>query len=258
VTVIVGFLGAGGAVMASDSQASEQDNTRYDAPKIWEDNGVLFGYSGNTAVLDPIQLALHQRFEGEDTSQSRWNMKVHLCEAIRPVLRGEYVNYVPAPPPGQVPAKLAGSLLVIGRDADGYWLADVDHNCLLTFHMQRGFHALGSGSHGAGVARGLLEHYDPNDRTIAELRLLAYRTVETCIRVSAMLGVGGSVQLWESTDGEPAFQRVTGEALDSVEYGVAAWMVIERESLKEAAGEEPENVPDVEQPAPLEEPEKSE
>jgi hypothetical protein len=89
VTVIVGFLGADGAVMASDSQASEQDNTRYDAPKIWEENGVLLGYSGNTAVLDPIQLALQQRLEGKDPSASRWMMKVHLCEAIRPVLVGE-------------------------------------------------------------------------------------------------------------------------------------------------------------------------
>jgi hypothetical protein len=240
VTVIVGFLGADGAVMASDSQASEQDNTRYDAPKIWEDNGV-------------------QRLEGKDTSQSRWNMKAHLCEAIRPVLVGEYANHVPAPPAGQVPAKLAGSLLAIGHDADGFWLADVDHNCLLTFHAQRGFHALGSGSHGAQVARGVLEHYDPSDRTIAELELLAYRTVETCIRVSAMLGVGGPVQLWESDDADPpGFRQVTGDALDSVAHGVDGWMVIERESLKEAAGEQPEDVPEVEQPTPLETGEKKE
>jgi hypothetical protein len=36
--------------MASDSQASEDDQTKFDIPKLWSDHGLLFGYSGNTAV----------------------------------------------------------------------------------------------------------------------------------------------------------------------------------------------------------------
>jgi hypothetical protein len=34
-TVVVGFVGTDGAVMASDSQASEYDKTKYDIEKLW-------------------------------------------------------------------------------------------------------------------------------------------------------------------------------------------------------------------------------
>jgi 20S proteasome alpha/beta subunit len=235
VTVVVGFLGADGAVMASDSQASELDRTKYDAPKIWADNGLLFGYSGNTAVMDPVQLALEEKLAGQDTSQSRWTVKKLLCEAIRPVLVGEYANYVPDPPAGQIPASLGGMLLVIGKDANGYWLLDIDHNNVGTFHPHRGFHAIGSGSAAAGVVRGLLEHYDPEARTVWHLKLIAHRSVGTCIRVLD-LGVGGEIQLWASTEEGDGFARVTDDDLRDVEHGISQWTVIERESLDNVMG----------------------
>jgi hypothetical protein len=84
-----------------------------------------------------------------------------LSSTIGPVLTGEYANYVPHPPPGQIPTRLAGSLLVIGREPSGYWLLDIDHGNVGTFHPERGFHAIGSGSAAAQVSRGLLEHSSP-------------------------------------------------------------------------------------------------
>lgn len=234
-TVVVGFLGAECAVMASDTQASEQDRTKYDAPKIWEDNGVLFSYSGNTAVMDPLQLAVHARLDGQDSSRSRWNVRNDLCAAIGPVLKGEYGNYVPQPPEGSIPAKLGGSLLAIGKDGAGYWLLDIDHNNVGTFHPHRGFHAIGSGSAAAGVALGLLEHYELEARTVWHLKLIAYRTVETCIRVLDV-GVGGEVHVWSSTEDQTGFEPVTDDPLRDVAHGVTQWTVIERESLDEVLG----------------------
>jgi len=232
-TVVVGFVGQDGAVMASDSQASELDQTKYEVQKLWTDGGLLFGYSGNTAVREPIAAALAKSLSGFDTSANRWHVKARLCGTIGPVLRGEYANYVPAPPPGQIPLELAGNLLVLGRDADGYWLLDINHGNVGTFHPERGFHAIGSGSAGAQVSRGLLEHYEPEARTVWHLQLMAYRTIQTCIRFLDA-HVGGAVQLWTMQDGTCA--EVTGDALEDVEHGVEQWTLIQKESLDEVLG----------------------
>lgn len=230
-TVIVGFVGDGCAVMASDSQASEEDQTKHEASKIWEDSGLLFGYSGNTAVGEPIAAALAAALPDIETNKSRWHIRAWLCEKVRNVLVGEYGNHVPAPPPGQIPTKLAGTLLVIGRDDDGYWLLDIDYNAVGTPHWERGFHAIGSGSAGAQTARALLEHYEPEARTLLHLKAIAFRTVDTCVRVLAT-GVGGEVQLWTGA-GEENFQQVTGPDLEDVAHGVEQWTLIEQESLDE-------------------------
>jgi 20S proteasome alpha/beta subunit len=253
-TLIVGFVGSDGAVMASDSQASEEDKTWHEVPKIWEESGLLFGYSGNTAVGDPITAALAQHLKDKDLHQNRWKIKALLCSITGPVMAGEYKNYVPKVEAGHVPGKLAGTLLVLGRDEDGYWLMDVNYNNVATFHDQRGFHAIGSGSAAAQMARGLLSHYEPAERRVKQLRLIAYRTVEACIG-HLDLGVGGAIQLWSSTDGGD-FTEASGEDLKEVAHGVSQWALIEQESLdkviRQAEGE-PEPKEESEVPEPFEE-----
>lgn len=234
-TVVAGYVGRDGAVIASDSQASEVDHTKYDVPKLWTERGLLLGYSGNTAVREPIAAALAERLKDFDTRANRWTVRARLCQITGAVLQGEYANYVPPPPAGQIPTALAGSLLVLGQDGDGYWLLDIDHSNAGTFHPERGFHAIGSGSTGAQVSRGVLEHYEPEARTVWHLQLIAYRTIQTCIRILDV-GVGGAVQLWTLQDG--TCTGVTGDALERVEHGVEQWTVIERESLDEVLGDQ--------------------
>lgn len=250
-TVVVGFIGESCAVMASDSQASEEDSTRHEIDKIWEESGLLFGYSGNTAVRAPIAAAISKSLESFDTSKNRWAVSAKLREAVGQVLTGEYANYVPRIQPGDnIPSKLAGVLLVIGRDSDGFWLLDIDANAVGTFHPERDFHAIGSGSIGAQTARALLEHYEPQGRTLLHLKLIAHRTLETCIRVVAF-GVGGEIQLW-TCDGTGGFEQIAGTDLEDVEHGVEQWTTIEQESLdrvlaqgeSKEADEVPEAVPE--------------
>jgi 20S proteasome alpha/beta subunit len=240
-TVVVGFIGDGCAVMASDSQASEEDRTKHEIDKIWEESGLLLGYSGNTAIRAPISGAISKAIEGFDTGKNRFTVRSKLCGAVAAVLTGEYANYVPRIQPGdQIPPKLAGTLLVVGRDKNGFWLLDIDANAVGTFHSERDFHAIGSGSIGAQTARALLEHYEPQERTLLHLKLIAYRTIETCIRVVAY-GVGGEIQLW-TCDGDGGFERVTGTDLEDAGHGVEQWTTIEQESLDRvlAQGEEKE------------------
>jgi 20S proteasome alpha/beta subunit len=52
-TVVVGFVGPDGAVMASDSEATESGHTRYDVEKIWACGALIMGYTGTTSVKQP-------------------------------------------------------------------------------------------------------------------------------------------------------------------------------------------------------------
>jgi hypothetical protein len=234
-TVIVGFVGPDGAVMASDSEATEADYTRFDMAKMWSSGECLLGYSGNTSVRDPLTLSIEQTFERAGPDLDRWKSMAELCDATKAVIDPAYKNYVPEPAVGEVPQKLRGHLLVIGHDADGYWLLELNENNTPTL-APRGFHAIGSGSVAAQVASGLLAHYESHGRNLWHLKLIAYRTVATCINVlGGPYGIGGPVQLWESVEAG-GFQELDEQALKDVEHGVEQWVTIERESLGKVSG----------------------
>src|SRR6266545_442367 len=98
-TVVVGFVGPDGAVMASDSQESEDDETWHEVEKIWEDGGLLFGYSGYDAVKLPLQVAVSAKLKTcEQRPPDRWAARRLLLEAARPVLLDAYGNFVATSP----------------------------------------------------------------------------------------------------------------------------------------------------------------
>lgn len=231
-TVIVGYVGRNGAVMASDSHAAEEDATTGVADKIWESGGMLFGYSGHVAVREPLKRAVAKAFEATppppkcpiELAESS------LCATLRPVLAGIYANFVGAP--DDDPAeKLGGSLMVIGYDDDAYWLLEINRNNIGEYYTEDGFHTIGTGSLAGHVSRGLLKHYSLPGYEVQHLRLLAYRTVSTCIDVlGGAYMLGGPVQLWNSIDGG-GFAKVSGQEFDSVQEGLEQWVGIEQESL---------------------------
>lgn len=272
-TVVVGFVGPDGAVMCSDSQATEAgDDTRREVDKMWheEEAGLLFGYSGYDAIKEPLAIAISAALGGH-TGQAltQWQVRDLLRQTAQPVLANAYGNFV-GTRPEETAAMLKGALLVIGHDDDGYWLLEIDGNNIASFYTDRGFHAIGSGSLAAQVARGLLGHYEPGGRTVGHLKLLAYRTVETCIRVlGGRWGVGGSPRLCHSENGDQ-FSAASEEEIGAIENSVGAWMLVEKESLDQAfpqtaateeaqaevAAEEPPPAPPEEvkeQPAPADE-----
>lgn len=240
--------------MASDSEATESGHTRYDVEKIWLCRGYLCGYAGNSAVRDRLSRQMAREMpELSPTAPraDRYQVGDLLQSIAGPVLSHAYSNFVPVTP-SEHPGILAGKLLVIGHDDDGCWILELDHNNTVTSYTDAGFHTIGSGSAAAYVAHALMKGYDVQSRNIAALRLIAYRTVATCIdTLSGSLGVGGPVQLWSSNDAG-AFEKAEGETLEVAANGVEQWMTIERESLDRVATRSP--IPatdDVELPADL-------
>jgi hypothetical protein len=265
VTVVVGFIGPDGAVMASDSEGQEADRTRRDVEKIWRCGSLLCGYTGQSSVQQPLRVALEDRVTAAEAGGplNKWLMRAQVAEACGPVLQSAYANHVPRPARDEVPQALRGALLVIGRDNDGFWLLEIDERNGPSWYSDPGpgFHAVGSGSTAAQVARGLLEHYEPGDRDVAHLRLLAYRTVATCITVlGGAYGVGGEVRIWHA-EGDAEFTQLDAGEMERVKNGVEQWTTIEAESLdrvvlEEAAPEvEGEEMPEEFEPQEQEEPE---
>lgn len=232
-TVVVAFVGADGAVMASDSEATESGHTRYDVEKIWTCGGLLCGYTGNGSVRDRLRRAMDdaaKQLFGDSATIDRYKAANVLQQVAKPVLEHVYSHFVPAAP-GQHYGLLAGVLLIVGRDDAGYWLLEVDGSNNASWYTDAGFHTVGSGSPAAYVAYALMKNYDVASRDVAAQRLVAYRTVDTCIgTIGGQLGVGGYVHLWSSEGGGP-FEKQEGETLNAVQNGVDQWTTIERESL---------------------------
>jgi hypothetical protein len=181
-----------------------------------------------------LEVAVKKDFEqrfGNDAAVPRWDLWTALKNAAKPVLSHAYEHFVPAKP-GQTPENtLAGALLVIGRDAVGYWLLELDHLNNATFYTDQHFHAVGSGGSAAYVAQGVMKAYDLADRSMPHLRLAAFRTVSTCIEVlGGPYGVGGNVSLWFS-EGGAAFEKAPADVVEQLKDGLAQLGLLEAECL---------------------------
>lgn len=235
--------------MASDSEASESGHTRSDVEKIWSCGSLLMGYTGTNSVKQPLVDFLARVAEngfGDDAEIDRAKARDVLRAATAQVLESLYKFHVGARDQHQIPEALKGVLLVVGRDAGGYWLLELDYMAQATFYTNPGFHTVGSGAAAAYVAYSLMREYDPAGRSAADLKLIAYRTVQTCIDTSgSQLGVGGHVQLWYSEDDGP-FAKASQKEIEAIENGVEQWRGIERESLgvvRLGGAPQPEGVP---------------
>ena len=256
-TVVVGFIGPDGAVMASDSEATESEHSRYEVEKIWQCGGLLMGYTGATSVRQPLVALCRQMIESQH-GQSAEIDRQDALNTLRPtaskVLASVYEFHVGARDADGIPVPLKGVLLVIGRDRDGYWMLEIDWMPHCTFYTQPGFHSVGTGAAAAYVARSLMRDYESAERPVAGLQLIAYRTVQTCIdTIGGRAGVGGRVQLWSSQSGSP-FNKANQQEIESLDNGVMAWRTAERESLDQVlrgGAAKPDGVPMPGRPAGL-------
>ena len=235
--------------MASDSEAVESGHTRFDVEKIWTCGSLLMGYTGTTSVKQPLVDFLAQVVDagfGASAEVDRLKARDVLRPATAQMLQSLYQFHVGARDQHQIPEALKGVLLVAGRDAEGYWLLELDYMAQATFYTDPGFHTVGSGAAAAYVAYSLMREYDPAGRSAADLKLIAYRTVQNCIDTSgSQLGVGGHVQLWSSERNAP-FAKATQKEIEAIENGVEQWRGIERESLgavRLGGAPAPESVP---------------
>jgi hypothetical protein len=232
--------------MAADGESTEPDSSTSHQvdDKVWADGGLLLGYTGNTAVRDPLRLSIATGLAAFDTTQGRYTVANGLCEWIARVLDPLYANYVPRTATMQDKlATLRGMLLVIGRDEKGFWLLDIDCHCTVTPHWDRGFHTVGSGSHAAEVVKALLDHHDLSQIDLWKLKLVAYRSVATCIKVGGPLGVGGAVHLWSAEVGGD-FEEARGTELEGLQRNVQEWEQTESELFNNWSQETPDPLPE--------------
>lgn len=234
-TVVVSFIGPDGAVMASDSEATDGGGqTRYDVEKIWACGALIMGYTGTTSVMQPLAQALHQTVPnafGASSEIDREQAREVLRQTAAQVLQSCYQFHVGTRDQYGIPVALNGILLVLGRDAEGYWILEIDGMAQATFYTDSGFHTVGSGAAAAYVSHSLMRAYDSVGRSVVDLKLIAHRTVQTCIdSIGGPLGVGGYVQLWFSENNGP-FAKASQQDIEIIEHGVEQWRNIERESL---------------------------
>lgn len=233
-TLIVAHVSTSAAVMCSDSQAVEEDSTVGTAEKIWTTAGLLFGYSGQMALRDRVRAAIDgQLAAAPPPPNADWEIVAsQLCAIVRPILAEAYSNYVAGSGEPAASQALGGSLVVIGKGAEGYWLLEIDRNNSPSNYTEEGFHTTGSASFSAHVTRRLLKHYGMFGDEVRQLRLHAYRTVLSCIEVlGGRYGIGGPVQLWQST--AAGFERLDRDALEMVHEGLDQWIKVEQESLRQ-------------------------
>jgi 20S proteasome alpha/beta subunit len=259
-TVVVGFVGSDGAVMAADTEGSESGHTRYDVEKIWTCGSLILGYTGTGSVKQPLAAAVEGAFQQkfrDDPIVERWTARALLRQTAVAPLKDCYEHHLGARDAHGIPVALMGVLLVIGRDENGYWMLELDPMVQATFYTDSGFHTVGSGAAAAYVAHSLMREYDSAGRSVADLKLIAHRTVQNCIdSIGGALGVGGDVRLWYSHDNSP-FVKASQQEMEVVENGVEQWRAVERESLNQlrlGGAPEPEGVPLPEPPVEVVQP----
>lgn len=244
--------------MASDSEATESVHTRYDVEKIWATGGLLMGYSGSGSVRQPLVAAIDKAVTtlfGTNSEVDRWEARSGLRQAVNPVLTECYQHHLGARDGHGIPEALKGVLLVIGRDAVGYWMLEIDYMVQASFYTDTGFHTIGSGAAAAYMAQSMMKDYDASGRSVSQLKLIAYRTVQTCIdTLGGAMGVGGHVEIWSSEDNS-AFARVPLDEIEAIENGVEQWRGVERESLGQVVAPVDAPLPDegIPLPGPLSE-----
>ena len=116
-----------------------------------------------------------------------------------------------------------------GMAVDTKFLLEISGNGKLNWHPDRGFHALGSGSHFATVVMETMKpHLDDGPPDLRLGQIVAYRTIDTTCAVSADLS--GPVQMAVA---DSSGSRVLGEdELQAKEESVQSWRVSEHSLLR--------------------------
>jgi 20S proteasome alpha/beta subunit len=241
-TVVLALRCQDGAVLASDSQGTEADDTKSAVQKVFQlsDSAVWAG-SGSGAVLSAIQ----STFEGARAALDKSpNVPNSMRSLVIPVLKAEYEKFVA--PPDMFKGMVGGGPLVdvvaCGLQAGVPWIVEVDRHGTLTDYTDKGRHAVGSGAGFAQMASALLSHYDLGARPIAWGKAAAFRAINAVIQTSAS-GVGPPIQMWTVTADE-GVRRLEDDELTELNNFVGGWQEQERDALAKMFGEpEPEPTP---------------
>lgn len=232
-TAILALVAEDCAVMASDTEATSSDNTRFDTDKIWPAGALLAAFCGPASTRVRVQHAVEQTVEKKwkgATDISRNEARDVLVKVLSPLYREIYDTFVESAPGQSAKSIAGGDLLIIGKDSEGYWILEINEHAQATPYSH--FRAIGSGGDAAHISAALLRHYLPAAASVDRLRLVGYRIIKTCIEsLGGELGVGGDVRLWSRVPGSLCAQS-DEQDLVAIAEGLAQWQTLEREALE--------------------------
>lgn len=240
-TVAIGLLCKDGVLIASDSMASGSGGIASFVTKVktLERHPVIWTASGSEYVIDEVAIdlanmdagkgadgALLGIFTDPNVASVRSKIKSTVTGGLkRAYAGGVFQTPVPA---GNVSNEFVTDVMVLGYAAGVPWFFEVDRTGQLNSHASRRFAAVGSGGAAASTALALMSHHVGEDLTLDDPKLLAYRTIDTTIRVSNAF-VGLPVQIAVCDEGGA---RVLEQAeLDEIGAGVQRWTTLETELL---------------------------
>jgi proteasome beta subunit len=235
VTVVLALSCVEGVLIATDSQATEADQTRFAVPKVFRlTDSIIWAGSGlSSAILD-----LKASFDAaKNHFESAVNIDVPLRKYAKTVLLKHYDGYVMVPGKQNMPPSTSLVMAGVSGPDNRPWIAEVSDQCIVSDYSQRGIHAIGSGSSMAQMAAALTAHYDLLGKPLEYAKLVAYRSLNAVIETSAY-GVGHPIQMMTVT--AKGCETISDDELRALRDRVGGWQQMEVEVLETLmSGESP-------------------
>ena len=258
-TVALGLVCSDGVLVASDSMASVfQDNTAAYYQKVKTVPGpdssqglAVWVAAGSTYTIEEIEAALKGDERTLAQRQSILTAPDRDLDFLRNAISGEirnamkraYESVLPGVPLEMGAHPFAAGVLFGGVSGGEPYLFEIDHKGALGWHMDTGFHAIGSGGAFATVAMSLMAHYIGEDPVPLEVgKKIAFHAIEVVCDVSAG-HVGKPVQMAVA---DAAGARILAiDEMERISLVVGRWKELERKALLESDSDEPESLPKI-------------
>jgi proteasome beta subunit len=224
-TLVIALKCSDGVLMTSDSQATDMVGIRFPTEKIFQVTSRAVGAgSGASNIITDVQSELERQRE---TLEASPNVQRSVSALAKPIMETHYNGFIQRVP-NFLPSSPATSFLLCGMSGAEPWIAEIDPQNQLTDYTPRGFHAIGSGAPFALMANALLAHFETHAHDLDYGKLVAYRTIEAVIEVSAA-GVGFPVRMWCIDEG--ACLEVDQDELRHLRELSGGWQQAEKEAL---------------------------
>ena len=226
-------------MLAADSQATfgvgKPQPLRTTEEKLWQvgDAPVVAGISGHVGMAQNVKASLAS-IPSTELSGRIAKLRPILRNHVVEVLRDAKQSYVPIHQSGGEPIC---ETVIAGYTVGAPWILEINCNGLDEQHEHRGFLALGSGEAFAHFACAAMRHHAVRELGIFHAQVLAFRTIETAIKVAAF-GLGPPIQMWTIDDKHGAC-RVDKDKDTIISHTSEIWKSMETESLVEAVQVQP-------------------
>jgi hypothetical protein len=240
-TLVLGLASKGGLLLVSDSQTTFDttgQQVKLPTEKIFAPwNNLAWGASSNrSGTVQHVQQQLQSTFGERNRfkKKKRHEIRKEITAEISRRMKEVYAQAI------QLPGMKSpmNSFLFVGYAQDGPLILEVHADLTDSDHVKFGFAATGSGEIFPYIALAGLKHFNVQERTLEEAKLISYRIVQDAINVAAY-GIGPPIQMIEIPvkDGEAADARkLTEDELRILDEKVLEWKMAESEVLTKFVG----------------------